>query len=55
MLEDVLADKTPIGCKWVYEFKDKADTLDKHKTRLVVKGFSQQDEINIFRCKSLAD
>jgi hypothetical protein len=34
--------KKPIGCKWVYKVKYKADgTLDKYKSWLVAKGFSQ--------------
>jgi hypothetical protein len=34
--------KKPIGYKWVYKVKYKEDgTLDKYKTRLVAKGFSQ--------------
>ncbi|KAL0560616.1 hypothetical protein IC582_001025 [Cucumis melo] len=31
-----------VGCKWVFSLKYKADgTLDRHKVRLVVKGFTQ--------------
>jgi len=31
----------PIGCKWVYKNKYKTDgSLDKHKSRLVAKGFT---------------
>ncbi|KAA0034028.1 Beta-galactosidase [Cucumis melo var. makuwa] len=31
-----------VGCKWVFSLKYKADgTLDRHKTRLVAKGFTQ--------------
>ena len=33
----------PIGCKWAYKSKYKADaSLDKHKARLVAKGFAQK-------------
>jgi hypothetical protein len=47
VLEDVPTDKKPIGCKWVYKVKYKADgTLDKHKARLVAKGFAQQEGID---------
>ena len=31
-----------MGCKWVFSLKYKAGgTLDRHKTRLVAKGFTQ--------------
>ena len=47
VLSDLLAGKKPIGCKWVYKIKYKADsTQDKYKTRLVTKGFSQRQGID---------
>eukprot|EP00253_Pinus_taeda_P014908 PITA_14908 len=37
----------PIGCKWVYKNKRKADgSLDKHKGRLVAKGFAQKEGVD---------
>uniref|UniRef100_A0A5B6Z677 Putative polyprotein n=1 Tax=Davidia involucrata TaxID=16924 RepID=A0A5B6Z677_DAVIN len=34
--------KKPVGCKWVYTIKQKADgTIDRYKARLVAKGFTQ--------------
>lgn len=37
----------PIGCKWVYKNKYKADgSLDKKKSRLVAKGFAQKEGVD---------
>ncbi|GAB2287157.1 hypothetical protein Dimus_039808 [Dionaea muscipula] len=40
---DLPADKKPVGCKWVYTVKHKADgTIDRYKARLVAKRYSQK-------------
>eukprot|EP00253_Pinus_taeda_P014432 PITA_14432 len=37
----------PIGCKWVFKNNYKVDgSLDKHKVRLVAKGFSQKEGVD---------
>jgi hypothetical protein len=44
-LVDLLAGKTIIGVKWVYKKKfNKKGKVEKHKARLVEKGFSQQPD-----------
>lgn len=36
-----------IGCTWVYRVKHKSDdSIDRFKTRLVAKGFNQQEGID---------
>ena len=38
---------TPIGCKWVFKKKIKADgQVETYKARLVVKGFRQRQKID---------
>eukprot|EP00253_Pinus_taeda_P015622 PITA_15622 len=37
-------DKQPIGCRWLFKLKFKADgSIDKYKARLVAKGYSQKE------------
>ncbi|RVW50028.1 Retrovirus-related Pol polyprotein from transposon TNT 1-94 [Vitis vinifera] len=39
--------KKPMGCKWVFTVKYKADGIvERYKARLVVKGFTQTHDIN---------
>lgn len=43
ILCDLPKDRKPIGCKWVFKLKHKANgEIDKYKARLVAKGYSQK-------------
>ena len=46
-LVELPKDKVPIGSKWLFKSKHKADgSIDKFKARLVAKGYSQQEGID---------
>ncbi|RVW29639.1 Retrovirus-related Pol polyprotein from transposon TNT 1-94 [Vitis vinifera] len=44
---DLPREKKVVGCKWVFTIKSKADgSVERYKARLVVKGFTQNYEID---------
>lgn len=46
-LTELPPNKKPIGCKWIYKVKLKADgTIERCKARLVAKGFSQEYRVD---------
>ena len=39
--------KSVVGCKWIYKIKTHSDgTIQRYKTSLVAKGFTQENEID---------
>ncbi|XP_039141940.1 uncharacterized mitochondrial protein AtMg00820-like [Dioscorea cayenensis subsp. rotundata] len=49
VLVDKPIGKKVFGVKWVFKLKMNADgSLNKHKARLVVKGYSQEIEVDVF-------
>jgi hypothetical protein len=42
-----LQEKKPVGCKWIFNLKHRADgTIDRFKARLVAKGYTQSFSID---------
>lgn len=44
---ELLVGKRPVGCKWVYTLKYRADgSLERYKARLVAKGYTQTYDVD---------
>ena len=53
-LTPLLANKHPIGCKWVCKIKYKSDrSIERYKARLVATSFTQKGEIDYIETFSL--
>nr|GFB38120.1 zinc finger, CCHC-type [Tanacetum cinerariifolium] len=49
VLSDLPPGYKPLGCKWIFKRKMKANgTIDKLKARLVIQGFRQKEGIDYF-------
>jgi hypothetical protein len=47
IVTDLPPNKHPIGCKWVYKVKHKSNgSVERYKTRLVAKGYTQCEGLN---------
>ena len=49
VLIDLPVGKVPIGCKWKYKIKHRANgSIERFKARLVAKGYTQQEGLNYY-------
>ena len=46
-LVELLEGVKPIGCEWIFKTKnDSKGNIERYKTRLVAKGFTQKEDID---------